>query len=124
MEVLEWQADGVEKFNFGTFQDDEGDVVASLDFSGSGIVAAVAPRPASSESDEDNDVEVEDGPSLSEAVPVVTVMRAFAEKRGLMDRLTCGLIDFEDAVVTASPPRRQHGKPTTAATRQGHHGNK
>lgn len=106
-EVLERQGEGVEKLNFGTFRDVDGDVVTSPNFSDSDIVAAVAPRPDSSESEEESDVEVDDGPSLSEAARAVTVMRAFAEKRGLMDRLAHGLTDFEDAVVAARPPRRQ-----------------
>ncbi|KAH7984507.1 hypothetical protein HPB52_022145 [Rhipicephalus sanguineus] len=106
-EVLERQGEGVEKLNFGTFRDVDGDVVTSPNFSNSDIVAAVAPRPDSSESEEESDVEVDDGPSLSEAARAVTVMRAFAEKRGLMDRLARGLTDFEDAVVAARPPQRQ-----------------
>ncbi|KAH8031414.1 hypothetical protein HPB51_017186 [Rhipicephalus microplus] len=107
VEVLERQGEGVDKFNFGTFRDVDGDVLTSPDFSDSDIVAAIAPRPDSSESEEEGDVEVDDGPSLSEAARAVTVMRAFAEKRGLMDRLARGLTDFEDAVVEARPPRRQ-----------------
>ncbi|XP_037558463.1 jerky protein homolog-like [Dermacentor silvarum] len=107
VEVLERQGAADEEVNFGTFRDVDGDVTTSPDFSDSDIVAAVAPRPASSESEEDSDVEVDDGPSLSDAARAVAVMRAFAEKRGLMDKLAAGLADFEDAVVAARPPRRQ-----------------
>lgn len=106
VEVLEREGDAAEQMNFITFRDVDGDVVTSSEFSDSEIVAAVAPHPASSESDDD-DVEVDDGPSLSDAAHAVSVMRAFAEKRGLMDKLARSLAEFEDAVVAARPPRRQ-----------------
>ncbi|KAH7946846.1 hypothetical protein HPB52_004971 [Rhipicephalus sanguineus] len=61
------------------------------------------------EEDDDNNAEPEDVscPSVAEAARALDVMRVFAEKNGLMDKLAIHLDGFEAAVVAARP---QSGK--------------
>ncbi|KAH8032463.1 hypothetical protein HPB51_025916 [Rhipicephalus microplus] len=107
-EVLEWQ--GVtEGVSFPDFRDADSDVQASPDMSDEAIVASVV-EVSPNDSDED-DMEsnntADSGPTVAEAAHCVSVMRVFAEKRGLAEKLANSKSEFEDAVVTAGPPHRQ-----------------
>ncbi|KAH8009960.1 hypothetical protein HPB51_023016 [Rhipicephalus microplus] len=102
-EVLERQ--GVtEGISFPDFRDTDSDVQTSPDMSDEAIVASVVEvSPNDIESDNTGDP----GPTVAEAAHCVSVMRVFAEKRGLVEKLAHSISEFEAAVVAARPPRRQ-----------------
>ncbi|KAH8033034.1 hypothetical protein HPB51_005832 [Rhipicephalus microplus] len=107
-EVLEWQ--GVtEGISFPDFRDADSDVQTSPDMSNKAIVAsvvAVSPNDSDEDDMESNNTG-DSGPTVAEAVHCVSVMRVFAEKRGLAEKLAHSISEFEAAVVAARPPRRQ-----------------
>lgn len=110
-EVLERQG-GADTVDFEMFCEVDSEVATSPGWSDSEIVAAVAPPQGDEgiENDDsgDDDLATEDvSPTVTEAAEALAVMRAFAEKRGLMEKLAPSLADFETAVVAARPPRRQ-----------------
>ncbi|KAH8023106.1 hypothetical protein HPB51_010890 [Rhipicephalus microplus] len=107
-EVLERQ--GVtEGISFPDFRDADSDVQTSLNMSDEAIVASVV-EVSPNDSDEDDmksDNAGDSGPTVAEAAHCVSVMRVFAEKRGLEEKLAHSITEFEAAVVAARPPRRQ-----------------
>ncbi|KAH6933604.1 hypothetical protein HPB50_025369 [Hyalomma asiaticum] len=107
-EVLERQ--GVtEGISFPDFRDADSDVQTSPDMSDEAIVASVV-EVSPNDSDEDDmesDNTGDPGPTVAEAAHCVSVMRVFAEKRGLAEKLARSISEFEAAVVAARPPRRQ-----------------
>ncbi|KAH8040273.1 hypothetical protein HPB51_009821 [Rhipicephalus microplus] len=107
-EVLERQGI-MEGIFFPDFRDADSNVQTSPDMSGEAIVASVV-EVSPNDSDED-DMESENtgdlGPTVAEAAHCVSVMRVFAEKRGLAEKLAHSISEFEAAVVAARPPRRQ-----------------
>ncbi|KAH8038537.1 hypothetical protein HPB51_001801 [Rhipicephalus microplus] len=107
-EVLERQ--GVtEGISFPDFRDADSDVQTSPDMSDEAIVASVV-EVSPNDSDEDDmesDNTGEPGPTVAEAAHCVSVMRVFAEKRGLAEKLAHSISEFEAAVVAARLPRRQ-----------------
>ncbi|KAH7955982.1 hypothetical protein HPB52_005315 [Rhipicephalus sanguineus] len=111
-EVLEGQGGG-DKVPFNTFCDVDKEVETCEDLSDSDIINSVCGKlPSASDGDEeedDNNAEPEDVPcpSVAEAARALDVMRVFAEKNGLMDKLAIHLDGFEAAVVAARPPKRQ-----------------
>uniref|UniRef100_A0A023FNB6 Putative tigger transposase n=1 Tax=Amblyomma cajennense TaxID=34607 RepID=A0A023FNB6_AMBCJ len=110
-EVLERQG-GAEAVNFEMFCEVDSEVATTPGWSDSEIVAAVAPPQGGEEDAENEDsgdeLPTEDfSPTVAEASQALAVMRAFAEKRGLMEKLAPSLSNFETAVVAARPPRRQ-----------------
>ncbi|KAH8020198.1 hypothetical protein HPB51_025382 [Rhipicephalus microplus] len=107
-EVLERQ--GVtEGISFPDFRDADSDVQTSPDMSDKAIVASVVEvsRNDSDEDDVESDNTGDPGPTVTEAAHCVSVMRVFAEKRGLAEKLAHSISEFEAAVVAARPPRRQ-----------------
>ncbi|KAH8033756.1 hypothetical protein HPB51_015788 [Rhipicephalus microplus] len=107
-EVLERQgvAEGI---SFPDFRDTDSDVQSSPDMSDEAMVASVV-EVSPNDSDEDDmesDNTGDPGPTVAEAAHCVSVMRVFAEKRGLAEKLTHSISEFEAAVVAARPPRRQ-----------------
>lgn len=48
---------------------------------------------------------MDDGPSISDAASALTVMRAFAEKWGLIEKLAYSFAEFKDAIAAASENR-------------------
>ncbi|KAH8034216.1 hypothetical protein HPB51_021886 [Rhipicephalus microplus] len=87
-EVLERQ--GItEGISFPDFRDADSDVQTSSDMSDEAIVASVVEM-SPNDSDEDNmesDNTGDPGPTVAEAAHCVSVMRVFAEKRGLAEKL-------------------------------------
>ncbi|KAH6945427.1 hypothetical protein HPB50_008397 [Hyalomma asiaticum] len=87
-EVLERQG-SAEALHFESFRDLHSDVATSPDLTDSEIVAAVVPHEVEDdENDDDDGDDVEANPDLSPSLTAVAdavaVMRAFAEKKGLM----------------------------------------
>ncbi|KAH6930412.1 hypothetical protein HPB50_013348 [Hyalomma asiaticum] len=105
-EVLEHQA-SAKALHFESFHDLGSDMATSPDLTDSKIVAAVVPREVEDDEHDDDDIEADPSPSLMAVADAMAVMRAFAEKKGLMARLARSLSEFNDAVVTARLPRRQ-----------------
>ncbi|KAH8028102.1 hypothetical protein HPB51_013149 [Rhipicephalus microplus] len=107
-EVLERQ--GVtEGIFFPDFRDADSNVQTSPDMSDEAIVASVV-EVSPNDSDEDDmesDNTGDPGPTVAEAAHCVSVMRVFAEKRGLAEKLAHSISEFEAAVVATRPPRRQ-----------------
>ncbi|KAH8018826.1 hypothetical protein HPB51_012330 [Rhipicephalus microplus] len=107
-EVLERQ--GVtEGISFPDFRDADSDVQTSPDMSDEAIVATVVEVSPNDidEDDMESDNTVDPGPTVAEAAHCVSVMRVFAEKRALAEKLAHSISEFEAAVVAARPPRRQ-----------------
>ncbi|KAH8033637.1 hypothetical protein HPB51_014918 [Rhipicephalus microplus] len=107
-EMLERQ--GVtEIISFPDFRDADGDVQTFPDISDEAIVASVvdvSPND-SDEDDMESDNTGDPGPTVAEAAHCISVMRVFAEKRELVEKLAHSISEFEAAVVAARPPRRQ-----------------
>ncbi|KAH6935620.1 hypothetical protein HPB50_007071 [Hyalomma asiaticum] len=93
-EVLERQ--GVtEGISFPDFRDADSDVQTSPDMSDEAIVASVV-EVSPNDSDEDDmesDNTGDPGPTVAEAAHCVSVMRVFAEKRGLAEKLARSIRD-------------------------------
>ncbi|KAH8036571.1 hypothetical protein HPB51_001605 [Rhipicephalus microplus] len=107
-EVLERQ--GVAKgISFPDFRDADSDVQTSPDMSDEAIVASVVEvSPNYSDEDDMESYNTGDpGPTVAEAAHCVSVMRVFAEKRELAEKLAHSISEFEAAVVSFRPPRRQ-----------------
>ncbi|KAH8036834.1 hypothetical protein HPB51_006103 [Rhipicephalus microplus] len=107
-EVLERQG-VMEGISFSDFRDADSDVQTSPAMSDEAIVASVV-EVSPNDSDED-DIESDNtgdpGLTVAEAAHCISVMRVFAEKRGLAEKLAHSISEFEAAVVAARPPRRQ-----------------
>ncbi|KAH8040151.1 hypothetical protein HPB51_009529 [Rhipicephalus microplus] len=107
-EVLERQ--GVtEGISFPNFRDADSNVQTSPDMFDEAIVASVV-EVSQNDSDEDDmesDNTGDPGPIVAEASHCVSVMRVFAEKRGLAEKLAHSISELEAAVVAARLPRRQ-----------------
>ncbi|KAH6945720.1 hypothetical protein HPB50_009703 [Hyalomma asiaticum] len=89
-EVLERQG-SAEALHFESFRDLDSDVATSPDLTDSEIVAAVVPREVEDDENADDDgddveADPDPSPSLTAVADAVAVMRAFAEKKGLMAR--------------------------------------
>ncbi|KAH6946347.1 hypothetical protein HPB50_012876 [Hyalomma asiaticum] len=87
-EVLECQG-SAEALHFESFRDLDSDVATSPDLTDSEIVAAVVPHEAEDDENDDDDgddveADPDPSPSLTAVADAVAVMRAFAEKKGLM----------------------------------------
>ncbi|KAH8009022.1 hypothetical protein HPB51_008952 [Rhipicephalus microplus] len=107
-EVLERQ-EVAEGISFPDFRDTDNDVQTSPDMSDEAIVASVV-EVSPNDSDEDDmesDNTGDPGPTVAEAAHCVSVMRVFAEKRGLAEKLAHSISEFKAAVIAARPPRRQ-----------------
>ncbi|KAH8024959.1 hypothetical protein HPB51_002373 [Rhipicephalus microplus] len=107
-EVLEWQ--GVtEGISVPDFRDADSDVQTSPNMSDKAIVASFVEVPPndSDEDDMESDNTGDPGPTVAESAHCVSVMRVFAEKRALAEKLAYSISEFEAAVVSARPPRRQ-----------------
>ncbi|KAH6930138.1 hypothetical protein HPB50_010400 [Hyalomma asiaticum] len=107
-EVLERQ--GVtEGISFPDFRDIDSEVQTSPDTSDEAIVASVVEVSPNESDGDDTECESADdsGPTVAEAARCVSLLRAFAEKRGLAEKLARSISEFEAAVVAARPPRRQ-----------------
>ncbi|KAH8035985.1 hypothetical protein HPB51_014342 [Rhipicephalus microplus] len=61
----------------------------------------------SDENDMESDNTGDPGPTVAEAAHCVSVMRVFAEKRGLAEKLAHSISEFKATVVVAKPPRHQ-----------------
>ncbi|KAH6920731.1 hypothetical protein HPB50_028281 [Hyalomma asiaticum] len=87
-EVLEHQG-SAEALHFESFHDLDSDVAPSPELTDSEIVAAVVPHEAEDDENDDDNVEADPdpSPSLTAVADAVAVMRAFAEKKGLMAKL-------------------------------------
>ncbi|KAL1448368.1 hypothetical protein MTO96_044087, partial [Rhipicephalus appendiculatus] len=95
-EVLERQG-VMEGISFSDFRDADSDFQTSLDMSDEAIVASVV-EVSPNNSDEDyteNDSTGDSGPTVAEAAHCVIVMRVFAEKRGLAEKLARSMISFQ-----------------------------
>ncbi|KAH8018935.1 hypothetical protein HPB51_014001 [Rhipicephalus microplus] len=87
-EVLEWQG-VMESISFPDFRDTDIDVQTSPGMSDEAIVASVfevSPH-YSNEDDTESDNTGDLGPTVAEAAHCVSIMRVFAEKRGLAEKL-------------------------------------
>ncbi|KAH6943945.1 hypothetical protein HPB50_000790 [Hyalomma asiaticum] len=107
-EVMERQ--GVtEGISVPDFRDIDSEVQTSPDTSDKAIVASVVDvSPNQSDEDDTECKSVDDsGPTVAEAAHCVSLLRVFAEKRGLAEKLARSISEFEAAVVAARPPRRQ-----------------
>ncbi|KAH8021424.1 hypothetical protein HPB51_015604 [Rhipicephalus microplus] len=99
-EVLEQQ--GVtEGIYFLDFRDAHSNVQTSTDMSDEAIVASVVEvSPINSDEDDmESDNTGDPGPTVAEAAHCVSVMRVFAEKRGLAEKLAHSISEFEAAFV-------------------------
>ncbi|KAH6937382.1 hypothetical protein HPB50_027526 [Hyalomma asiaticum] len=111
-EVLARQGGG-DRVPFATFRDVDKDVETCEDLSDSDIVNSVCGKlPSTSDDEEEDDnynAELENVPcpSVAEAARALEVMRMFAEKKILMDKLAVHLDGFEAAVVAARLPKWQ-----------------
>ncbi|KAH8039233.1 hypothetical protein HPB51_005479 [Rhipicephalus microplus] len=97
-EVLEWQ--GVtEGISFSDFRDADSDVQTSADMSDEAIVASVVEVSPNDrdEDDMESDNTGDSGPTVAEAAHCVSVMRVFAEKRGLAENLAHSIIPPSEA---------------------------
>ncbi|KAH6927387.1 hypothetical protein HPB50_002465 [Hyalomma asiaticum] len=107
-EVLERQG-LMEGISFPDFRDIDSEVQTSPDTSDEAIVASVV-EVSPNQSDED-DAECESagnsGQAVAEAAHCVGLLRVFAQKRGLAEKLARSISELEAAVIAARPPRRQ-----------------
>ncbi|KAH8021087.1 hypothetical protein HPB51_012371 [Rhipicephalus microplus] len=81
----------------------------SPDMSDKAVVASVVEVSPNDrdEDDMESDNTGDPSPTVAEAAHCVSVMRVFAEKRGLAEKLAHSISEFEAAVVAARPPCRQ-----------------
>ncbi|KAH6947302.1 hypothetical protein HPB50_018360 [Hyalomma asiaticum] len=85
-EVLEHQG-SAKALHFESFHDLDSDMATSPDLTESEIVATVVPREVEDDDDSDDvEADLDASQSLTAVADAVAVMRAFAEKKGLMAR--------------------------------------